>query len=405
MANLGQKGGIYLARFRYGGREYKKSLKTRDRKEAENALKVVETTIHRLTTGTLTVPDGVNVGTFILAGGTAKAAKKASNRLTYREAVDRFETRQKPRIAATYLKSQLEHLRQLDGHLGVKAGRPLDRIETDDLRAFLDARMKERHANTVERTRQTLRQFFAWCEEEKHLPENLMAGVKRVGQIPSLDRFRNKSEIDALIARGGMSEDEEKDAWKALFLLPAEIGELLDLVKAKADDDRSVLLHALAAYTGMRRGEIARLKWDDVDLVRDTITAHSRKQSRRQKETPRTIDLHPALKPLLEKAAKAGGRFVIPDDDGGELNVDKADRLFRQPMRHTDWHLGGERFKVGFHTYRHSFASNLAMAGIDQRVINELMGHTTEEMAKRYRHLIPAKTKAAVGVLDYGAAP
>ena len=373
------------------------------RREAKNALRVVETTIHRLTTGTLTVPDGVNVGTFILSGGTEAAAKKASKTITFREAVDRFEVRQRPRAAKLYLKSQLEHLRQLGTHLGVRAGRPLDRITQADLRAFLDARMADRHANTVERTRQTFRQFFAWCEEEKHLKENLMAGVKRVGQNPTLERFRNKSEIDALIARGGLTDKQAKDAWKCLFLLPVEIGELLDLVKADADDDRGVLLHAIAAYTGMRRGEIVRLKWDDVDLARDTITAHSRKQSRRQKETPRTIDLHPALKPLLERAAKAGGRFVIPDDDGGELNVDKADRLFRQPMRNTDWHLGKERFKVGFHTYRHSFASNLAMAGIDQRVINELMGHTTEEMAKRYRHLIPAKTKAAVGVLDYGA--
>ena len=107
---------------------------------------------------------------------------------------------------------------------------------------------------------------------------------------------------------------------------------------------------------------------------------------------------------MLVEAEKTGGRYVVPGDDGGEIDPDKLNRHFRQPMRNTDWHLGKERFKVGFHTYRHSFASNLAMAGVDQRVINELMGHTTEEMAKRYRHLIPAQTKAAVGVLDYGAA-
>ena len=404
MAHLGEKDGIYLARFRYGGREYKKSLKTRDEREAKNALRVVETTIHRLTTGTLTVPDGVNVGTFILSGGTEAAAKKASKTISFREAVDRFEVRQRPRVAKLYLKSQLEHLRQLDAHLGVRAGRPMDRITQADLRAFLDARMADRHANTVERTRQTFRQFFAWCEEEKHLKENLMAGVKRVGQIPTLERFRNKSEIDALIARGGLTEKQEKDAWKCLFLLPAEIGDLLELVKEKADGPRAVLAHAIPAYTGMRRGEIVRLTWENVDLARDQITAHSRKQSRKQKETPRTIDLHPDLKPLLVEAEATGGRYVVPGDDGGEIDPDKLNRHFRQPMRNTDWHLGKERFKVGFHTYRHSFASNLAMAGVDQRVINELMGHTTEEMAKRYRHLIPAQTKAAVGVLDYGAA-
>ena len=195
-----------------------------------------------------------------------------------------------------------------------------------------------------------------------------------------------------------------RELWTTLFLLPHEVGELLDLVKERSDDPRSVLLHAIPAYTGMRRGETLGLTWDHVDLARGTVTAHSRKQSRKQKQTPRTIDLHAGLIPLLTEAEKAGGRYVVPDKDGGPLQGNRGDRLFWRPMRHTDWHLENDRFKVGFHTYRHSFASNLAMAGIDQRVINELMGHTTEEMAKRYRHLIPAKTKAAVGVLDYGAA-
>ena len=152
----------------------------------------------------------------------------------------------------------------------------------------------------------------------------------------------------------------------------------------------------------MRRGEIVRLTWENVDLARDQITAHSRKQSRKQKETPRTIDLHPDLKPLLVEAEATGGRSVVAGDDGGEIDPDKLNRHFRQPMRNTDWHLCKERFKVGFHTDRHSFAGNFATAGVDRRVVNELTGHTTEEMAKRYRHLIPAGTKAAVGGPAYG---
>lgn len=67
-------------------------------------------------------------------------------------------------------------------------------------------------------------------------------------------------------------------------------------------------------------------------------------------------------------------------------------------MRHTEWRLNSQRhwFKVGFHTYRHSFASNLAAAGVDQRVIDELMGHTTEAMRKRYRHLFPKVRRSAI---------
>ncbi len=403
MANLGQKGGIYLARFRYGGREYKKSLKTRDRKEAESGRRIVENAIHRLTTGTLTIPTDVDAGAFIVSGGTVAAAAKAANAPPLAEAVRRFEDRQEPLVAPAYLKSQSMHLRHLARHLGGKAKTPLDRLTVEDLRGYLQTRLKTRHPNTVERERQTLRQFFGWATEAKLIPADPMTGVKRVGEKPAPDRFRTRDEIAALLARGGHTDDEVRELWTTLFLLPHEVGELLDFVKEKADDPRSILLHAIPAYTGIRRGETLGLTWDHVDLARGTVTAHSRKQSRKQKQTPRTIDLHADLVPLLVEAEKAGGRYVVRDEDDGQLQGNRGDRLFWRPMRHTDWHLENDRFKVGFHTYRHSFASNLAVAGIDQRVINELMGHTTEEMAKRYRHLIPAKTKAAVGVLDYGS--
>ena len=47
MASLGNKDGVFLVRFRYGGREYKKSLKTRSRDDAKAAVAIVEVTIHR----------------------------------------------------------------------------------------------------------------------------------------------------------------------------------------------------------------------------------------------------------------------------------------------------------------------------------------------------------------------
>jgi len=50
----------------------------------------------------------------------------------------------------------------------------------------------------------------------------------------------------------------------------------------------------------------------------------------------------------------------------------------------------------GFHVFRHSFASNLAAVGVDQRVIDEWMGHQTEAMRKRYRHLLPDQRRKAI---------
>ncbi len=64
----------------------------------------------------------------------------------------------------------------------------------------------------------------------------------------------------------------------------------------------------------------------------------------------------------------------------------------------TPWCLDNKKdwFRIGFHSYRHSFASNLAAAGVDQRVIDEFMGHTTEAMRKRYRHLFPKDRRSAI---------
>src|SRR5205823_11717545 len=93
-------------------------------------------------------------------------------------------------------------------------------------------------------------------------------------------------------------------------------------------------------------------------------------------------------------------------DGSGPVNNDRANRVFWQPMRGTPWCLnnGRDLFKIGFHTYRHSFASNLAAAGVDQRVIDEFMGHTTEAMRKRYRHLFPRAKQSAIESFSLAAA-
>jgi integrase len=66
-----------------------------------------------------------------------------------------------------------------------------------------------------------------------------------------------------------------------------------------------------------------------------------------------------------------------------------------------DWFFRDGKWAVlrGYHVLRHSFASNLALKGVDQRVIDELMGHQTEEMRRRYRHLFPQQKRAALDAL------
>jgi integrase len=407
MANLGQKDGIFHVRFRFRGKEFKKSLKTTDRSAADVALHVIELTIHRLLTGQTAVPEGVDPGDFILSGGTLKEpveptppapapVKPSTNAL-----IAEYKESQKHLLAPSYHASQAMHLRHLVRHLGRLADAACDQVTFRDLDHYLKKRLGERHENTAERERITIRQFFKWAVEQGHLTESPAAGLKRIKGGEDRDPFRTIGEINRVIERGGLSDEDVLTLWECLYLNPQEIAGLLATVRGNAKVDYSFLLHAIPAYTGMRRGEVLKLRWIDLDLHGDYVYARSRKQSRDKKETVRRIDLHPELKMdlLAWREQRPRGQYVIYEPDVlQQISNDRANRCFWQPMRHTAWCLNNSRdwFKVGFHTYRHSFASNLASAGVDQRVIDEFMGHQTEAMRRRYRHLFPKDRRSAI---------
>ena len=408
MANLGKKGDTYCARFRLRGKEYKKSLKTRDESAAKAALHLIELTLHRLHTGQLHVPDRVDPGDFVVSGGTLTEpveptlpAEPAPPLPSTRELVDRYTAALKSLVAPSYHSSQAMHLRHLLRHLGLRGDEPYDTVTVRDLDGFIQARLAERHPNTAERERITLLQFYKWVVRQQYLSTSPAAGLAPIKGGEDRPPFRTAAEIERILARGGLTDEERLDLWDTLYLNPSEIAGLLATVRANAAVDYAFLLHAIPAYTGMRRGEVLRLRWIDVDLDDGYVSARSRKQSRRKRETVRRIPLHPELKAglLAWQERRTRGQHVICEPDGaGPINNDRANRVFWQPMRGTPWCLdnGRDLFKVGFHTYRHSFASNLAAAGIDQRVIDEFMGHTTEAMRKRYRHLFPANKQSAI---------
>src|SRR6476660_2681838 len=100
MANLDRKGEVFVVRFRFDRKEYKKSLKVRDPKEADAARRLVELTIHRLLTGQLQVPAGVDPGDFIVFGGNrTKAATPRASVVSIDQAVDEYLAAQKTYLA------------------------------------------------------------------------------------------------------------------------------------------------------------------------------------------------------------------------------------------------------------------------------------------------------------------
>lgn len=407
MANLGRKGKTYVSRFRFDGKEYKKSLKTEVLADAQATMKCIERTIHGLTTGMILVPEGVDPGDFIVSCGTIREAAKPRRRAPPISSLINEYLANLSHKAPSTIYTEGVHLRNFKAWLGKRADAPTDRIEARVLEQYLQARLKERTPSTVHKERDTLGQLFKWAVAHGYLDASPATGLTAIKEQVELPPFRTISEIESILSRGGLSETEAADVWNCLYLSPTEITGLLRTVREQATADYAYLLHAVPAFTGMRRGEILRLRWADVELEPGHIIARSRKQSRRAIETARRIELHPQLATELRawRERRPAGQFVLCEPGSLDaLGSDLANRSFWQPMRGTAWCLNGKKnwFKIGLHTYRHSFASNLAAAGVDQRVIDEFMDHTTEAMRKRYRHLFPKDRRSAIESLRFG---
>lgn len=94
---------------------------------------------------------------------------------------------------------------------------------------------------------------------------------------------------------------------------------------------------------------------------------------------------------LKGRMATVKARGEIPP---GPLTFSECHAHFKKTLEGSKWAV-----VQGLHTLRHSMISCMAAAGIDQRIIDDIVGHTSEEMRKRYRHLTPAlKTQAVAAV-------
>lgn len=151
-------------------------------------------------------------------------------------------------------------------------------------------------------------------------------------------------------------------------------------------------LHPLiitALNTGLRRGELLQLTWDNVHLDRRQVTVMSgTSKSGRQRIIPLNADVMNALR-----------RWKRQSDS--ELVFSKNGKRILNPRRAWNNLLKSAQIEdFRFHDCRHDFASQLVMRGIDLLTVSKLMGHSTTEMTMKYAHLSPDHLVKAVQVLE-----
>jgi integrase len=154
-----------------------------------------------------------------------------------------------------------------------------------------------------------------------------------------------------------------------------------------ADDILRPLLTA-ALHTGLRRGELFALTWKDIDFkLRIIRVLHTKNGDRR--EIPMTDTLRETLRRLPRRL---DSEHIFPGKTGHGL-VDIRKRFTRALQA-----AGIEGFV--FHDLRHTFASQLVMAGVDLMTVKEFLGHKDIKMTLRYAHLAPDYKRSAITRLD-----
>ncbi len=398
--------GRFRLRFRFGGIEYKRSIKTRDPRTAETTRSRVEETLRLLETGRIELPSGADPGRFILSDGKVAAKPAVACSLSVGELFRVYQETLPPGAKeSTTLACERTHMRHLSRLIGTSG--QAKSLGVADLQRYADARAREKYRKrpirpeTIRKELTTFRLVWNWAAERGRLTGPAPVKGVRLAKPDEKPPFMTWGEIEAVIACGGLTADDEKALWACLFLDVTQVTGLLDDVERSARRPFIYPMFVFAAHAGVRRSEILRSRIDDFDFENGVVRIREKKKSRKKAITYRHVDLTPRLTEAMRRwfAEHPGGSQTIvrasrDGRTGCPIPANEAVLHFRAAIDGSQW-----KHVKGFHVFRHSFASNAAAAGVDQRVIDEWMGHQTEEMRKRYRHLFPSQRRKAIAAV------
>ena len=143
----------------------------------------------------------------------------------------------------------------------------------------------------------------------------------------------------------------------------------------------------LSMNTGLRRGEIFSLKWENVSLERALLTIEGAyAKSGKTRHIPLNSEAISVLKEWRRQTDSSD--LVFHNKDGLRFDNIKngwATILNAAKIKNFRWH-----------DLRHHFASRLVMSDVDLNTVRELLGHSDMSMTLRYAHLAPEHKANAV---------
>lgn len=161
-------------------------------------------------------------------------------------------------------------------------------------------------------------------------------------------------------------------------LTPDQVAALIKHCKAETINPDIARLMLLALYTGLRRGELLKLTWSDVDFQRGFIYPKNRKGGTDQK-----VRINSLIQEVLGRQPRyKGSDLIFPNPATLQRRVDirKTVKRIWKAAKLPEGHRP-------LHSLRHHHATMLASHGVSDRHLMAALGHSDPKMIKRYTHV------------------
>jgi integrase len=171
-------------------------------------------------------------------------------------------------------------------------------------------------------------------------------------------------------------------------LSAAQLTRLLEAIE-KDENIQAKNLMKMALFTGMRRGELFKLKWNDIDFEREFIHLRDPKGGVDQK-----VPLSSAAKDVLKSHPRTAGIQLVFPGRAGKQRVD-----IHHQVNSIKEKAGLPKGFRALHGLRHAYASMLASSGqVDMYTLQKLLTHKSPLMTQRYAHLRDETLKKASNI-------
>ena len=246
---------------------------------------------------------------------------------------------------------------------------------------------------TVNRLTSALRGVLSRAVEWDIIDKHPLAKLKPLQSNDNLhSRYLSKDEEKRLTAALEARDEQMKaDRSSANTFRKARGYDLLPSLKKCTFGDYLTPMVICSLKTGLRRGELFDLEWQDINFDSKVLTV--RAEHAKSSKTRHVPLSQTALKTLKnwKKQADLNHARVFPAADGERLTTVKtAWNNLLNAASITDFR---------WHDMRHDFASQLVMKGVPLNTVRELCGHADINTTLRYAHLAPDHKADAIKLL------